>query len=150
MIHQLHVKKVAVVQPAAIVDNASFTVVTIDRKGFDHVQIDCMFGALDIAMVALKVQESDDNSSFADVTGLIYGTSSNDAGSTSALPTATEDNKIYGFAIDCRGRKRYLKLVATGGDGAAGTFMAALATLSRASQGPLTAVEAGYSQRLVV
>ena len=151
MIEQLHVKKVAVIQPAAIVDNASWTVVTIDRKGWDHVSIDCLLGAADIAVAALKVQESDaSGSGFADVTGLVYGTSNNDTGSASTLPSATDDNLLFGFSIDCRGRKRYLKLVATGGDGAAGSYLAAIATLCRGAQGSLTAAEAGYSQRLVV
>ena len=150
MLTTLNTKKVAVIQPAAIVDNASWTVVTIDRKGFDYVEITCILGATDIAAVALKVQESDDDSSYSDVSGLVFGTSVNDTGSTSTLPSATDDNKLFGFAIDCKARKRYVKLVATGGDGTAGAFMAALATLSRAEQGPLTAAQAGYSQRLVV
>ncbi len=60
-----------------------------------------------------------------DVTGLVYGTSAGIAGTTSALPTATDDNKCFKFEIDLRGRKRYLDLVATCGDGATGTFATA-------------------------
>ena len=93
-------------------------------------------------MTALKMQESDTSGSgHADITGLVYGTSSNIAGSTSALPSATDDNKTFLFEIDLKGRKRYLDLVATAGDGAAGTFMAAVAVLGRAED--LTDTAAG-------
>lgn len=150
MIEALTTKKVNAIRPAAILDDASATASTIDCLGFNYCDIVCMLGATDIAMTALKVQESDDDSTYADVTGLVYGTSTNDAGSTSSLPSATSDNGLFGFAVDCRGRKRYLKLVATFGDGTAGGYIAALAILSRGEQGTTTAASAGYAQRLVV
>lgn len=146
----LRTKKVTVIRPTAIVDNASWTCIAVDTKGWDYCEIMFMLGALDIAVAALKLTESDDDSSYSDVTGAIYGTSVNDTGSTSTLPAATDDNLIFGFSVDCRARKRYLKLVATGGDGATGTYAAALAVLSRGEQGALTAAQAGLSQRLVV
>lgn len=150
MIEALTTKKVNAIRPAAILDDASATGQTIDCLGFNYCEITAMLGATDIAMTALKVQESDDDSSYSDVTGLVYGTSTNDAGSTSTLPSATSDNGLFGFMIDLRGRKRYLKLVATFGDGTAGGYIAALANLTRASQGKATATAAGYAQRLVV
>lgn len=150
MIEALHTKKVGVIRPVAIVDNASWTCIATDCKGWDYYELTVMLGATDIAMVALKLTESDDDSSYSDVTGAIFGTSTNDAGSTSTLPSATDDNLLFGICVDCRARKRYLKLVATGGDGAAGAFACAIATLSRGEQGSLTAAQAGYSQRLIV
>ena len=97
-------------------------------------------------MTALKLQESDDSgmSGAEDITGLIYGTSATIAGTTSALPTATDDNKCFVFEVDLRGRKRYIDLVATAGNGDAGTFLAAFALLSRAGDVPVSASERGF------
>lgn len=143
-------KFVSVTPPAAIVDNASLTTASIDTKGFAYARIFLYLGAMDIAMTALKVQESDDDSSYSDVTGLVYGTSTDIAGSTSALPTATDDNKCFVFEVDLKGRKRYLDLVATCGDGAAGTYVTAFALLSRAADGPVTKTERGFGNILRV
>lgn len=150
MIEALTTKKVNAIRPAAIIDNASATSQTIDCLGYNYCDITCMLGATDIAMTVLKVQESDDDSSYADVTGLVYGTSTNDAGSTSTLPTATSDNGLFGFMVDMRGRKRYLQIVATFDNGTNGGFIAALATLSRGEQGAASATAAGYAQRLII
>ena len=144
-------KIVRVIDPAAIVDNASFTTQEIDTRGFDYAQIVCYLGATDIAHAALKVQESDTSGSgFADVTGLVFGTSNNTAGSASTLPSATDDNKFFTFDIDLKSRKRYLDLVATAGDGAVGTFMAAWCVLSRAGETPMSAADRNESQILRV
>ena len=133
MISAQNTKWVSVTPPAAIVDNASLTTASIDTAGYEYCEIFLYLGATDIAMTALKVQESDNDSSYADVTGLVYGTSNGISGSASTLPSATDDNKCFKFEIDLRGRKRYLDLVATCGDGAAGTYATAFAILSRAS-----------------
>lgn len=152
MIHPLNNKYLQITPPAAIVDNAAFTTNTIDTIGYDYCTIVVGFGAMDIAMAALKVQESNDSgmSGAADVTGLVYGTSTNSAGSTSTLPSATSDNTLFAFHIDLKARKRYLDVVATGGDGAAGTFMAAFAILSRGEVAPSTAALRGCSQELIL
>ena len=143
-------KLVSITPPAAIVDNASYTTASIDTQGWDYLQVVVYLGATDIAMTALKLQESDTDGSYADVTGLVFGTSSNIAGSTSTLPSATDDNKFFVFDVDLRGRKRYFDLVATAGDGTAGTFLTAFAILSRGKEQPVTAAERGASQILRV
>lgn len=144
-------KLVSITPPATIVDNASYTTASIDTQGWDYMQVVVYLGATDIAMTALKLQESDtDGGSYADVTGLVFGTSSNIAGSTSTLPSATDDNKFFVFDVDLRGRKRYFDLVATAGDGTAGTFLTAFAILSRGKDQPVTAAERGASQILRV
>ena len=151
MVNAQAVKVVRVIDPAAIKDNASWTAVEIDTLGFDYAQVYCYVGATDIAHVALKMQESSvSGSGFTDVTGLVFGTSTNTDGSTSTLPSATDDNKLFCFDIDLRGRKRYLSLVATAGDGTAGTYMTAWAVLSRAGETPMTAAQRGCSQILRV
>lgn len=145
-------KVVAVTTPVAIVDNASWSTTTIDTKGFRFLEVYAMFGAMDIAATALKLQESDDSgmSGAADITGAVYGTSTNDAGSTSTLPSATSDNTIFKFEIDLRGHKRYIDLVATGGDGAAGSYMVAWANLHEGENVPSSATAKGCAQVLKV
>ena len=146
-------KFVAITPPGAIIDDASATTTAIDTKGWDYCQIVVLLGATDIAMTALKVQESNDDGStdtYADVTGLLFGASTNVAGSTSTLPSATDDNKFFIFEIDLRGRDRYLDLVATCGNGSTGTYITAFAILSRGEEAPVTAAQRGASQILRV
>lgn len=149
-------KLVSVTPPAAIVDNAALTCNVIDTLGFRYARIVVYLGASDIAVAAIKVQEADAASSAtaltsgADITGTVFGTATNDAGSTSTLPSATDDNKFFTFEIDLRGRKRYLLPVITGGDGTAGAFFAVWAELYRGEQTPTTATQKGVSQNLRV
>ena len=145
-------KWVSVTPPGALVDNASLTTSTIDTAGYAYARICVYLGATDIAMTALKVQESDDSgmSGAADITGLVYGTSNGISGSASTLPSATDDNKCFTFEIDLRGRKRYLDLVATFGDGTVGGYAAAFCLLSRASDAPVSASERGFGNILRV
>ena len=147
-----NVKKFVVTAPAAIYDNASLTCNVIDTAGYDAVAIDLVLGATDIAMTALKLQESDNSgmSGAADITGLVYGTSAGIAGTTSALPSADDDDKCFAFEVDLRGRKRYIDLVATVGNGSAGTYITAFALLSRASDCPVSASERNYGTILRV
>lgn len=145
-------KFVSVTPPEAIYDNASLTTATIDTKGYAYLRVFVYLGATDIAMTALKLQESDDSgmSGAADITGAVVGTSSNIAGSTSALPSASDDNKCWLFEIDLRGRKRYIDLVATCGNGATGTYATAWAILTNPSDAPVSASERGYGDILRV
>lgn len=134
-----NIKYVSITPPGAILDNASATTAEIDTLGFDYLNIVCQVGATDIAMTALKVTESDTSGSdHADVTGLVFGTSTDIDGNTSALPSATDDNKFFVFQIDLRGRKRYIDLTATMGDGTAGGYFAAFGLLSRGDDSPTT------------
>lgn len=147
----MNYKLINVTPPAAIVDNAAFTTGAIDTKGFDHARIIVQLGAIDIAAVALKVQESDaSGSGFADVTGLVFGTSTDIDGSTSALPSADDDNKLFTFDISLRGRKRYLDVSLTGGDGSAGTYASVLCELFHGEQCPVTKTARGVAGALAV
>lgn len=149
-------KIVRVTSPAAIVDNASLSCLAVDRKGFDFARFVFYIGAIDIALTALKIQESDtltDSTTLAnaaDVTGAIFGTSTADTGSASTLPSATADNTFVTVEIDLRGRKRYLNPVVTVGDGTAGGFVAVWCELYRGEQVPTTAAQKGVGQNLRV
>ena len=151
MRHAQRTKLVSITPPAAIIDDASLTTAELDTLGFDYARIVVWLGATDIALTALKVTESDTSGSdHADVTGLVFGTSENIAGSTSSLPAAGDDNDFFIFEIDLRGRKRYLDLVATVGNGTAGAFVVAWAELSVAETEPNSAADAGANQILRV
>jgi hypothetical protein len=99
-------------------------------------------------LVALKVQESDDDSTYTDIDELDFSdTAQKDIdGVALGLPSATDDNKVLLAEIDMRGRKRYLRLVATAGDGATGTYLVAFAILSRGGQGPVSSADRGCKQ----
>lgn len=125
--------------PAAIVDAADFTTNVIDTVAngvkFDYLTVVVQLGATDIGLTALKMQQSDaSGSGFADITGTVGGTDF-------TLPSATDDNGFVVFNIDLRGKKRYFDLVATGGNGTLGTYMSAVAILSRAKVGPNSATD---------
>lgn len=137
-------KIVQVTPPAAIVDNTSFSTGVIDTRGFRQVMIIVALGALDIALGAFKLQECDTSGGvFTDVAGANFGTDS-------VLPSATADNNVYAIDVDMRGRKRYLDLVLTGGDGAAGTYANVFAILSRGETSPDSAEKRGLAGLLMV
>jgi hypothetical protein len=132
-------KWVQCVHPAALVDNASLTFDELDTKGYDYCTIALLVGATDIAATACKLTESDTSGSgHADITPSIYGTATDIDGSTSALPTATDDEGIFLWEIDLRGRKRYIDATITIGDGTAGGYYTAFAILSRGENTKLT------------
>ena len=146
------IKILNVIPPGVIVNDDSYTSTAIDTLGYDWCTIVVNVGATDIAMAALKVQEDEDSAigSPTDITGAIFGTSTNDAGATSALPSATDDNKPFVVEIDLKNRQRYLDIVATAGSGSAGTYLQANAFLSRGVVNPCTALESGIDERLIV
>ena len=145
MKHSLNQKIVAITPPGAIVDNAAFTTAAVDTLGFNQLTIVVLFGAMDVAVAALKLQESDDSgmSGAVDIDGSNYSTEA-------SLPGATADNTMYAFHVDLRGRKRFIDLTLTGGDGTTGTYATAFAILSRAQECPNSAAERGFAGELFV
>lgn len=143
MLPALDRKMVSITPPGAIVDNASWTTDEIDTLGWDYMIITFYFGAMDIAMAALKVTHSDTSGSgHTDIDGL-------DFSSDGTLPSATDDNTISQCFIDLRGKKRYIDVTATGGDGTAGTYLAIHGELWRGEQSLQTVAAQGLSQRLI-
>lgn len=145
-----------VIPPAAVVDNAAYTSTVVDTAGFDYVTFVVNLGATDVALASLKVVESDAKTdattltSGTDVTGLVWGTSTDpDTGSTSTLPSATDDNKTFVAFVDTKSRKRYLQLQATAGNGTTGTYLQASAILGRAGQGAYDATTRGVGSNLI-
>lgn len=132
------------IMPAAIVDNAAWTGVEIDTLGWDYLELMFLYGTSDIALAALAVTQSDTaGSGHANVTGTVFGTATDIAGTTTVLPSATDDGCVEAFQIDLRGKKRYFNVAATAGDGTAGTYAAAVWRLSRGEAAPKTSAAAG-------
>ncbi len=142
-----HVKVVNFCPPGVIVDNADFTTAAIDTAGFGKVAIFFSLGATDIAMAALKLQQSDDSgmSGATDITGAVYG-----AVGAPALPSATDDNKVYAFHVSLQGKRRYLDVVATAGNGALGTYGSGIAVLYNGNDFDPTTVDQNVGGALYV
>ena len=137
MIEAQKAKYVVAIAPAAILDNTSATAAEVDTRGYGYCEIPIQLGATDIDVTVLKLQESDTSGgSFADIPGATFSAGTNVDGVALALPSATDDNQPHVFQVNCIGRKRYLKVVCTFGNGAAGGFVAATARLSNASYLP--------------
>jgi hypothetical protein len=139
-------KFVNVTPPAAIVNNAAFTTATVDTKGWRKVGFLVALGALDIALSALKLQQSDDSgmAGAADISGADFSVS------PLTLPSATDDNKLFMIYVDTRGKKRYMDLSLTMGNGSTGGFACVLAILHDGETIPSTATLRGLSQQAVV
>jgi hypothetical protein len=144
-------KLVSVTPPAAIVDDAAYTTAEVDTAGWNYARFIVYIGATDIAMAALQVTESDTSGSgHTAIAGTVFGTAADIDGETTALPTATDDNTFVVIDVDMRGRKRYLDLNMTAGDGAAGTFAAALCILHNGEETPITVAGHGCSAMVKV
>lgn len=143
----LHYTKVInVTPPAAILDDASAATTAINTQGYSYCQIWVALGASDVTLAALKVQESNTDSNYTDITGTVLGTDTDAFGAATTLSTvasSTADNNLYCFDIDLRGRKKWLDLVATAGNGSTGTYISAWAILARSQDGIATAAERG-------
>jgi hypothetical protein len=141
-----NVKWVNVTPPGAIVDNAAFTTAAIDTKGFSKLLIIVALGALDIALAAMKLTESNASnmSGATDVSGADFSVS------PLTLPADDTDNNLYGIFVDLRGKKRYLDLSLTGGNGSTGTYANVLAGLYGAAEHPNSATERGFAQEAIV
>lgn len=145
MIEQLNQKIVAIIQPTAINDDSPWTAVDVDTLGWRHLTLVFQLGAADIAVAALKAQECDtSNGTFADISGADFSVS------PATLPSATDDNKLFAIHVDLKGKKRYIRLVATAGNGAAGSYASAFGILSRPEISPSSASGRGFSQELFV
>jgi len=87
------------------------------------------------ALDGVKLQESDDNSTWVDITGAAF-----------TAPTDTDDNKMWACFVEKSGaRQRYVRVVSD--PGAAATLFAAVIILECLEQSPNTATEAGLAER---
>lgn len=117
---------------------------TTDGTAFDTLGLNyavCILQAGNVAAnsSACKLQESDDNSSWSDVTGGAF-----------TAPAATGgDNTIRAAFLACGGsRKRYFRVTITGGAGA--TLVSATWIGTRANQSPNSATERGLTEQVIL
>jgi hypothetical protein len=144
-------KYVEITNPGALLDGASATTAEVDTLGYDYAVVVVQLGATDGGLTALQITESDaTGSGHTAVTGLVYGTSTNSAGTTSTLPTQASDDQSRAFFIDLRARKRFLDLDITAPNTTAGAYVTAFAILFKPGIAPNTAAEWGFDEVLRV
>jgi hypothetical protein len=133
------------IAPGVIKDNAAFTIVSVDTAGWDYLTIVFQIGATDIAMAALMLKEADADSAHAEIVATDFSdtTQLDIDGAALGLPAADADNTLRVVHLDLRKRKRYINASVTAGDGSAGTYLSALAILSRGEIGPRTSAGQG-------
>jgi hypothetical protein len=118
----------------------------IDRLGYEYVSLDVgqepwanAGYTSQAAFTVLKLSESDDNSSYSDVTAFVGGGT---GGFTIPTPTATAGDVVVRMDVDCRGKKRYLKVTAT--PYTTGTVYT-IARLGKGNDGPVSASAKGVN-----
>lgn len=146
MIHSQNHRVVGDVPTAAIGATATATL-TIDTLGFDHASITVLraSNASTVFAAAVKVEESDDNSSYSNVTALVGGGT---GGFTipAIAASATGSSSILKLDVDTKAKKRYLKVSYTPG---ASATVAIVANLGRGEVSPETNAQAGVIGRVV-
>jgi len=133
MIHS-QMEKVVATLPAT---GSSAVTLTVDTVGVDYASFTVLRGsnASTVFASVLKVEESDDNSTFSNVTGLVGGTDF-------TIPTVSDTSATVVVKLDIAtpARKRYLKVTATP---AVSVPVAITGRLSRLENAPSNASEAG-------
>lgn len=137
--------KVLATLPTAAVGATATSTLTIDRLGYDHVSVSAIraSNASTVFASVLKVEESDDNSSYSNVTALVGGGT---GGFSIPAVTDTDAAAIVKIDVDARAKKRYLKVSMTPG---ASATLAIFASLSKAEVAPSTVGEKGVIGHVV-
>ena len=115
----------------------------IDTNGLGDSVFVLIPTATDGAASVVKVQDSPDNSTWADVTGATLST----------LPSATDDDKRFAIFVSRAGtaHDRYLRLVYTqSGAGATGATLTAFAMFETPNTIPDSATEFGIESYVIV
>ncbi len=119
--------------------NAATASGNIDTLGYDYVTIDVITTTSNVVSnnpSVLKLAESDDTvvTNFADVSGFVGDTDF-------TIPdSVTSGDWGMKFNVDCRARKRYLKVSVSP---LTTQVISAIANLHRADEAPITATKAG-------
>jgi hypothetical protein len=146
MIHAQNHKVVAELPTAAVGATATATL-TIDTLGYDHASVTVLraSNASTVFANVVKVEESDDNSSYSNVTALVGGgTGGFSIPAVSAAGTASA--AILKLDIDTKAKKRYLKVSYTPG---ASATVAIVGRLGRAEESPVSNSDAGVIGRVI-
>jgi hypothetical protein len=140
MIHLQNNKLVGDVPSAAIGATATATL-TIDTIGYDAASVAVLraSNASTVFANVIKIADSDDNSTYTDVTALVGGGT---GGFTipAIAASATGSASILKLDVDCKARKRYLRVSYTPG---ASATVSIVARLGRAEETPVAASDVG-------
>lgn len=117
-----------------------------DGLGFHYASIYFQLGATDIAVAELSLYESDDDSTYTQITTPV---TTNYATSPNTLPSATADGTCVAWFIDLRNRKRYIRVNAKGGNGSVGAYAYSFALLWNADETPSTVTKRGLAQQII-
>jgi hypothetical protein len=124
------------------VTNGATVTANIDTLGFDHAKIELILGTADVVSntpSVCKLGESNDTvvTNFSDITAFVAGTS---AGNFTLSNADTSNPNVIRFDVDCKARKRYLRLTVSPRTTQQAVMVA---SLDRAEQTPTTAALAG-------
>ena len=142
-----HPKTVIAIIPISKTNGATATGEMIDTKDFDFVSIGIIASTADVVsntLSVLKIEEGDTTSSVATFTGAVSGTDYTIA--TNAYTSTTNQN-VWSFNVDCRARKRYLRVSASP---QTTMVIGGVAMLHRGEQAPNTAALAGALNAIYV
>jgi hypothetical protein len=144
MIHSQNHKVVANVESAAVGSTATATL-TIDTLGYDHASVTVLraSNASTVFANVIKVEESDDNAAYSNVTALVGGGT---GGFSIPAVSNTSATSILKMDIDTKAKKRYLKVSYTPGVTAT---VAMVARLGRGEESPVSNADAGVIGRVV-
>ena len=118
--------------------NAATASGIIDRLGYDFVEIDVIATSSNDTTnnpSVLKLSESDDLTTYTDVSGAVGDT---DFTIPACYTNTASDYKVK-FSVDCRPRKRYLKVSVSP---VTTQIISAIANLHRGDEGPTSATDA--------
>lgn len=134
MIHSQQEKVLAALPTS--VGTAAVTL-TVDTKGYDYASVSVVraSNASTVFASVLKIEESDDDSSYSAVAGMAGGTDF-----TIPAVSDTSSAAIVKMDVDTKARKRYLKVTATP---AVSVNTGVTCRLSRGENAPASASEAG-------
>ncbi len=133
-------KHVIAIIPISKTNGATATGELIDTKGWDYCDIAIVASTADVVsntLSVLKIEEGDTTSSVATFTGAVSGTDYTIA--TNAFTSTTNQN-VWSFHVDCRARKRYLRVLCSP---QTTMVIGGAAMLSRGEKAPTTSAEAG-------
>ena len=119
--------------------NAATASGVIDRLGYDRMELDVVATSSNDTTntpTVLKLSESDDATTYADVSGAVGGT---DFTIPASYTNTASDFKVK-FNVDLRPRKRYLKISVSP---LTTQIISAVANLSLGDEGPDSATDAG-------
>jgi hypothetical protein len=137
--------KLAARQPVTANSNVTVTQV-VDTKGFARAVFNVWPSAPATTNIpaVLKISEGDTTSAYTDIDQFTAGTGFTAA----AMTTSTATTNAYRMDVDCRGKKRYLKLTFTMPTAQATTVVTVSSNceLYRAAQGIETATKQGVNQ----